>query len=173
MWWPAALCCTGYMESNSENAAAAAGNAITPGIPAEECENTEPLGRLEQRLRHGGLNARTLGVFGERYARAWLERRGWRTLERNWRSRYGELDIIMLDPERIIVFVEVKTRRSTRYGSPQEAVTAHKRLSLRRACVQWLTEPGHRMPHLGVRCDVVSITVDVEHVVVQLIPEAF
>nr|WP_236023712.1 YraN family protein [Bifidobacterium miconis] len=107
------------------------------------------------------LTPRQLGALGEQYAAAWLERRGCTVLDRNWRSRYGELDIIAVTPEHIVLFVEVKTRRNARYGTPQEAVTAHKRLALRRAGVQWLLCPEHRMAHRGVRFDVIAITAPV------------
>lgn len=105
-------------------------------------------------------DTRSLGAFGEQVAAEWLESRGCRILDRNWRTRYGELDIVAVDPQGVIVFVEVKTRRSTRYGLPQESVTAAKRTHLRRAAVQWLIDPDHRVPHRGTRFDVIAITVD-------------
>ncbi len=114
-----------------------------------------------------------LGVWGERFARGWLEQRGWSFLDANWQTRYGELDLVMLDPARTLVFVEVKTRRTTRYGTPQEAVTAHKRLALRRAGAQWLLDPSHRIRHAGVRFDVVALTVTAPSPIVMHITEAF
>mgnify|MGYP001664504774 CR=1 FL=1 len=59
----------------------------------------------------------------------------------------------------IIVFVEVKTRRTLRYGTPQEAVTSSKQINLRHAAVQWLSDSDHRTPHNGVRFDVVTVIV--------------
>lgn len=114
---------------------------------------------LEQRLHDGTLTARQLGELGEQYTAAWLETQGWRTLDRNWRSRFGELDVVSLTPEHVIVFVEVKTRRTLRYGVPQEAVTDTKQSNLRHAAVQWLMEPEHRFAHNGVRFDVITIVV--------------
>lgn len=105
-------------------------------------------------------DARSLGAFGEQVAAEWLESRGCGILDRNWRTRYGELDIVALDPQGVIVFVEVKTRRSTRHGLPQESVTTAKQAHLRRAAVQWLIEPEHRVSHRGTRFDVVAITID-------------
>lgn len=123
---------------------------------------------------HGAeLTPKRLGVWGERYARAWLEHRGWTTLSTNWRTRYGELDLVMLDPSRILVFMEVKTRRTSAYGLPQEAVNAHKRLTLRRAGVQWLLDPAHHTAHGGVRFDVLAITVAHSTPTVLHIQEAF
>lgn len=59
----------------------------------------------------------------------------------------------------IIVFVEVKTRRTLRYGTPQEAVTSSKQINLRHAAVQWLSDSDHRTPHNGVRFDVITVIV--------------
>ena len=83
----------------------------------------------------------------------------WQTLDRNWHCRYGELDIVSRDDTGIIVFVEVKTRRTLRYGTPQEAVTSSKQINLRHAAVQWLSDSDHRTPHNGVRFDVVTVIV--------------
>ena len=83
----------------------------------------------------------------------------WQTLARNWHCRYGELDIVSRDDTGIIVFVEVKTRRTLRYGTPQEAVTPSKQINLRHAAVQWLSDSDHRTPHNGVRFDVVTVIV--------------
>lgn len=60
---------------------------------------------------------RQIGELGEQYAAAWLESQGWRTLDRNWHCRYGELDVVSRNPMGQIVFVEVKTRRTMRYGT--------------------------------------------------------
>lgn len=125
------------------------------------------------RLSDPTITPRELGSLGEAYAARWLESRGWRVLERNWRSRYGELDIVALSPERRLVFVEVKTRRTTRQGTPQEAVTASKRANLRRAGVQWLMEPAHRIAHTGVRFDVLAVLAHGGRPLVHHIPGAF
>ncbi len=131
-------------------------NAATPGSPGDAVGSA--FDDLALRFSDIGLSPKQLGALGERYAAAWLERRGCTILDRNWRSRYGELDVIAMTPERVILFVEVKTRRTARYGTPQEAVTARKRLALRRAGVQWLLQPERRVAHRGVRFDVIAIT---------------
>lgn len=71
-----------------------------------------------------------LGQAGEAFACAYLENKGWSILARNWRCREGEIDIVALDG-RCVVIVEVKTRRSTRFGRPIEAVTDVKLRRLR------------------------------------------
>ena len=106
------------------------------------------------------LGRRDLGILGESLACDLLVDRGWRVIERNWRSRHGELDIIALDDDGYLVFVEVKTRRSTRFGTPAEAVTPRKQRHLRLASCEWLAEGRlGRTHHHGIRFDVVSITV--------------
>ena len=82
------------------------------------------------RLCDGSLKPKQLGVLGEQYAADWLERHGYTILGRNWHSRYGELDIVMMTPDRVIAFVEVKTRRTDHFGTPQEAVTPSKQTNL-------------------------------------------
>lgn len=72
-----------------------------------------------------------------------------------------------------IVFVEVKTRRTMRYGTPQEAVTASKQINLRHAAVQWLTAPEHRMPNSGVRFDIVTVVVQGDRPLLHHIEGAF
>lgn len=72
-------------------------------------------------------NTKNLGDYGERLACSFLEGKGYRILERNFRGSYGEIDIITISPESHLVFLEVKTRRSKRYGEACEAVDFRKR----------------------------------------------
>lgn len=67
-----------------------------------------------------------LGRWGEQKAAAFLEKHGYRIIERNFRTPYGEIDIIA-QRDSVYVFVEVKTRRSTSFGLPEEAITQRKR----------------------------------------------
>lgn len=66
-----------------------------------------------------------LGDFGERQAALLLERRGHRIVARGWRCPAGELDLVTLDGEEL-VFVEVRTRRGERLGTPEESIDARK-----------------------------------------------
>ena len=95
-----------------------------------------------------------LGEFGERVAAAHLESTGMSVLERRWRCRLGEVDIVALDGS-CLVICEVKTRRSTVAGLPVEAVTRVKLARLRRLAASWLDEHGGGYP--DVRIDVVSV----------------
>jgi putative endonuclease len=103
------------------------------------------------------MNAREqLGRDGEQRAADYLRERGWEILDRNWRSPRGELDIVARDPDGVVVFCEVKTRSSTAYGQPAEAVTRDKLRCLRRAACDWLRV---RAPHCyDVRFDVLTVS---------------
>lgn len=70
-----------------------------------------------------------LGGWGEQQAAAYLADRGYKLLDRNVHTPYGEIDLIFKKDDRI-VFVEVKTRTSTQYGYPEQSVTLHKRRHL-------------------------------------------
>lgn len=95
-----------------------------------------------------------VGRYGEDVAAAHVEARGWRVLDRNWRCRLGELDLVGMEGD-VLVVVEVKTRRSTAYGTPAEAVTWRKLARIRRLAAQWLTE--HDVRAASVRVDVIAI----------------
>lgn len=75
-------------------------------------------------------------------------------LDRNWRCREGEIDIVARD-EGTLVICEVKTRRGLDYGPPEEAVTPAKVRRLRLLAVRWLVE--RRAPYSAIRFDVVSV----------------
>lgn len=80
---------------------------------------------------------RALGARGENLAARWYEGHGYTIIERNWRCREGELDIIARTGT-TIVFIEVKTRSSDAYGSPAAAVTATKQRRIRALALSWL-----------------------------------
>jgi putative endonuclease len=95
-----------------------------------------------------------VGAYGERVAVARLVGEGMVLLDRNWRCPAGELDIILREGD-VVVFCEVKTRRSDRFGTPAEAVDRLKVRRLRRLAAEWLSISGLRPG--GVRFDVVSV----------------
>lgn len=97
-----------------------------------------------------------LGVRGERIAAAYLTDHGLRLLDRNWRCREGELDIVAREGD-AIVFCEVKTRRRTGFGHPVEAVTPAKQRRLRTLAQRWLATHREHAPDL--RFDVVGVLV--------------
>ncbi len=97
---------------------------------------------------------RALGAYGEAVAARHLVQQGLVLLDRNWRCEAGEIDLVLRDG-RTLVVCEVKTRSSTTFGSPLEAVTEQKAARLRRLAARWLTEHGLRPD--GVRLDLVGV----------------
>ncbi|MEJ7635247.1 YraN family protein [Aeromicrobium sp.] len=99
---------------------------------------------------------KALGTYGERIAADHLESLGMVVLARNWTCRFGEVDIVARDGSTLVI-CEVKTRSSTTYGGPFEAVTGHKANRLRRLAMHWLEV--HDVEPPSVRIDVVSVVV--------------
>lgn len=99
----------------------------------------------------------SLGRWGEQQAVRYLKRRLYRIVETNYRSRSGEIDIIARRGK-ILVFVEVKTRRSTRCGSAVEAVNERKQRQIIRTAQWYLTK--HADLNLQPRFDVIAIQGD-------------
>lgn len=103
-------------------------------------------------LRHG------LGQLGERLAVEHFERLGFATLERNFRSRWGELDLIVCDGT-TLVFCEVKTRR-VGSGTPFDALGDRKQRRVRRMATSWLVERSDRPRVPELRFDAIGVTID-------------
>ena len=98
---------------------------------------------------------RALGDAGEDLVAQWYADAGYRVLDRNWRCREGELDVVAAR-DSVLVFCEVKTRRSTAFGVPAEAVTVTKQRRIRALAMRWLDDhPGARARTL--RFDVASV----------------
>jgi putative endonuclease len=97
-----------------------------------------------------------LGSLGEDIAATYLTDAGLRVLDRNWRCREGELDIVARDRD-ALVFCEVKTRRGVGFGHPVEAVTSAKQRRLRTLAQRWLAAHDEHAPEL--RFDVVGVLV--------------
>jgi putative endonuclease len=95
-----------------------------------------------------------LGAEGEELAARHLVAAGMQIVARNWRCRYGELDLIVRDAD-TTAFVEVKTRTGTKFGTPAEAVTFTKQQRIRRLALVWLAQQDGPWRH--IRFDVVSV----------------
>jgi putative endonuclease len=101
-----------------------------------------------------------LGRLGEQLAAEHLIRRGFRIVERNYRTRWGELDIVAYDG-RTLAFCEVKTRRLTSPGrDPLESVHTLKRSKVRKMAGRWLIERADRPYADNVRFDAIGVTLD-------------
>jgi putative endonuclease len=98
--------------------------------------------------------SKRLGERGEDAAAAYLERAGMTVVERNWRCPSGEVDIVALDGEQIVL-VEVKTRRSTAKGTPEEAITPAKQRRYRKLAEAYLQHAGTH--DTSVRFDAIAI----------------
>jgi putative endonuclease len=107
-----------------------------------------------QLRRSGGLKEKSSGAWGEDLALRYLTRRGYELVERNYRTRFGEIDLILRQHD-ALVFVEVKLRRGTGFGDPLEAVTPRKQKTIRFIAEQYLSirDPDYET----LRFDVVGI----------------
>lgn len=101
------------------------------------------------------MTRKELGALGEQVAVEHLCGLGLRIVARNWRCRYGELDVIAADEDGTLVFVEVKTRSGDGFGGLEQAVTPQKVRRLRRLAGLWLADQDRRWPRL--RIDVVRV----------------
>jgi putative endonuclease len=100
------------------------------------------------------MKRRETGILGEKLAKDYLKKRGYRIRESNYRCPEGEVDIIA-EHNDYLVFVEVKTRRSLEFGSPEESITAEKRERLRAVAAHY-QQTHDKLPQLW-RIDVVAI----------------
>lgn len=98
-----------------------------------------------------------LGDFGEKQAARYLKSKNYRILYKNYRCRYGEIDIIAKDREDTLIFIEVKTRSSERYGRGMESVTSKKQQRLKKTGLYFLQK--NKIFFTGLRFDVIDILV--------------
>src|SRR3989344_4868326 len=103
------------------------------------------------------MQTRRVGISGEEFASKLLESEGYKIIERNFSCKLGEIDIIATK-DSSLVFVEVKTRRSNKYGKPEEAVTLRKIQKIER-CGEFYMKFHSNLPK-KLRIDVVSIEIN-------------
>jgi putative endonuclease len=100
-------------------------------------------------------NSQSLGKQGEEAAAAFLRKKGYKLLRRNFRTKMGEVDIIAKDGD-VYCFIEVKTRDSLRFGAPVEAVSSFKQRQIAKAALAFLKE--NNLLDQKARFDVISVT---------------
>lgn len=102
--------------------------------------------------------SKRIGQIGEEIASRVITRQfKMKIIERNFRSRIGEIDIIALD-KNTWVFIEVKTRAVLNAGFPEESVTEYKQDKIRKVALYYLMSHGYNPHHVNYRFDVMSIT---------------
>jgi putative endonuclease len=87
-------------------------------------------------------NKQQIGAFGEQAVIEFLSQQNIEVIERNWRIREGEIDIVALNASGIFSFIEVKTRSSLAFGSPFEAINRDKAHRMQRLALAWLATHG-------------------------------
>jgi putative endonuclease len=119
-------------------------------------------------------DAQELGALGERIAERWLRTRGWRVLERRFRSGHRDIDLIA-ERDDVIAFIEVKARRGTGFGDPVDAVHWRKRRELLRSALVWIDRSRHGFGPAtrAFRFDVVAVLIEGRRVRVRHLENAF
>ena len=110
------------------------------------------------------------GELGERVAARWLRQRGWRVVNRRFRSGHRDIDLVV-EREGVVAFVEVKARHGERFGGPIEAVNWKKQMELARSANVWVERHGRTGE--VYRFDVVGVLVLGESVRIRHVPNAF
>ena len=111
-----------------------------------------------------------LGLEGEALAATELERLGYQILDRRYRSRFGEIDLIARDGL-TVVFVEVKTKTDSRFGDPAEMVTTQKQRRLVSMAEEYVS--GHRLHATPCRFDVVAVDASIQPARITVYKDAF
>jgi len=110
------------------------------------------------------------GELGERIAERWLQRRGWRVMQRRFRSGHRDIDLVV-EREGLVAFVEVKARQGDRFGDPVEAVNWQKQKELGRSARVWIDRHGRATD--AYRFDVIGILVAGPRVRIRHVENAF
>ncbi len=116
------------------------------------------------------MEKKELGKKGEEIALRFLKKKGYRIIERNYVCKMGEMDIIAKEKD-TLVFIEVKTRTSTKFGPPQLAVHSSKQRQLSKVALNYLNEK--RLKDVKARFDVVAILLEQQGEKIELIKDAF
>lgn len=101
------------------------------------------------------MSNQSVGQLGEDLAAQKLADEGYEIVDMNWRCRFGEIDIIALSEQGELAFVEVRTRRTLRFGTPEESITPKKMSRMRRLAGLWLKE--HEFRYSKIRLDLMAV----------------
>jgi putative endonuclease len=116
------------------------------------------------------VTRQALGAAGERVAARWVARLGWQVVQRRFRSGRRDIDLVAKDGA-TVVFVEVKARRTPRFGGPVEAVGWRKQRELSRSARVWIDRHGAAGD--AYRFDVIGVLIEGQRVRVRHVPGAF
>jgi putative endonuclease len=109
-------------------------------------------------MNNSGLTRKQLGALGEQFALEHIRQLNYRILDKNWRCRTGEIDLIAMDGN-LLVFIEVRTRSGIRtFGTPQESINAKKQQQVTETAQFYTLR--HQMINRQLRFDVVSVLTD-------------
>ncbi|ACV22074.1 YraN family protein [Slackia heliotrinireducens] len=143
-----------YGKNPDEPAEVEPRHVVTEEVDEESFGNDEPFGpyRLSREM-----DPKELGRRGEACACMLLDYKGYEILERNWKCPAGEADIIAIDENGTLVFVEVKTRRGVENGLPEEAIGRAKRARYEKIAAYYLSQ--YTGPDTALRFDTIALLV--------------
>jgi putative endonuclease len=110
------------------------------------------------------------GELGERIAERWLRRRGWRIVQRRFRSGHRDIDLVA-ERDGTVAFIEVKARKGAEFGGPVQAVNYRKRKQLERSAMVWIDRHGQEAE--SYRFDVVGVLLNGAEVRICHVENAF
>lgn len=100
------------------------------------------------------MNNKIIGAQGEKLAQEYIKKLGYKVIETNFATKFGEIDIIAID-KKVIVFIEVKNRSSLKYGRPSEAVNKYKQNKIKLVAEFYMQK--HKLHNSFCRFDVIEI----------------
>jgi len=116
------------------------------------------------------MNTKELGKQGEQIAIDYLRKSGYKILEKNFRNRFGEIDIVAKE-KGTFCFIEVKTRSNLNFGVPKESVTISKQRRLNKIALSYLKK--YNLLDTPARFDLVSVLISQQQIKVELLKNAF
>jgi putative endonuclease len=130
-----------------------------------------------RKIQIRGLKKET-GILGENLAEKYLQQKNYIIVQKNFRTRSGEIDIIAISPDRkYLCFVEVKTRKQSSFGPPEEAVDERKIKKIMRVAEEFLflyhKIYDFEIKNLNIRFDVISVEIAYDDVKIEHIENAF